>query len=233
VNTKIEEFRKENPKLVTLFVELLIGNTLILLLGYLSSKISEQVVMKQTYWYDNAISAAFYNLRGVEVTGYMETLSFIGKYGIAAATGVLLFMLLKRRRFFEMGVLFTTMVLGLLANLALKLTFIRPRPDIAPLAVENSYSFPSGHSMSAMIFFMIFTYLFYHFTHRVKASIWVLIIASLFTIGIGISRIYLGVHYPSDVLGGYLMGLLWVMLILVIIKTRTLVKTLRHKKLIK
>ena len=114
------------------------------------------------------------------------------------------FRFLKRT---ENALFFALTVLGAYAlNLLAKVFFRRDRPAlwISP-APETSYSFPSGHSMVSMAIAIAFIILAWNSKWR-----WpVLIISLLSTFGIGFSRMYLGVHYPSDVLGGWSAGLIW------------------------
>ncbi|EFU72982.1 phosphatase PAP2 family protein [Enterococcus italicus] len=102
-------------------------------------------------------------------------------------------------------------VIGIAAifNLLIKLFFTRERPSLVHLVTENSYSFPSGHANGSMVFYGTLFLLipFFIQTNWVK---WLLRIICVFLIiGIGTSRIYLGVHYPSDILAGYSEGLVW------------------------
>jgi undecaprenyl-diphosphatase len=84
----------------------------------------------------------------------------------------------------------------------------RPGADIA-YYLENSQSFPSGHSAIAMAFFGFITYYFiYHVTGKDKKTL-VLLFGALLIALVGFSRLYLGVHFLSDVIGGFLIGGLW------------------------
>ena len=99
--------------------------------------------------------------------------------------------------------------LGLVAalNFIFKHIMQRPRPDGYRLVAENGYSFPSGHSMISMAFYGFLIYLIHkNIKNRVLKIVLTLLLA-IIILSIGISRIYLGVHYTSDVLAGFLVGL--------------------------
>lgn len=97
-------------------------------------------------------------------------------------------------------------------NALLKAFFGRPRPAVfPPLTVETSYSFPSGHTMAAVAFYgllAVFLWRKQRYGWAVLLGLWPLVVA--------LSRIYLGVHYPSDVLGALAVGIMWVALVVVV-----------------
>lgn len=99
---------------------------------------------------------------------------------------------------------------GVLFNGLLKLSFDRPRPKIFPwITPVMSSSFPSGHSMSAAIVYATVAYLAARLMVHRWARWLTMLSAVLLILLIGASRIYLGVHYPSDVLGGFVIGFAW------------------------
>jgi len=97
-------------------------------------------------------------------------------------------------------------------NNILKLIFMRLRPDLNVLVQETGYSFPSGHSMISIVFYGYLIYLIYHFISNKKIK-WLLIsLLSMLIMVIGFSRIYLGVHYFSDVIGGFTFGIVYLII---------------------
>jgi membrane-associated phospholipid phosphatase len=103
---------------------------------------------------------------------------------------------------------------GQILNNALKVAFARPRPSIVDAIDQvSSQSFPSGHAMAAIIAYGSVGYLVARLepTRRLRRATWTLVV--LMVIGIGGSRVYLGVHYPSDVLAGFLAGLAWLLFV--------------------
>lgn len=101
----------------------------------------------------------------------------------------------------------TNLAIITILNQLLKRILQRPRPTEYRIIEESGYSFPSGHSMISMAFYGYLIYLIYKYVEN-KSVKWTLIsLLSVLICLIGISRIYLGVHYTSDVLGGFLISI--------------------------
>lgn len=115
-----------------------------------------------------------------------------------------------RRRWGEGLILVTATSGAVFLNAVLKLLIQRPRPEfLEPLVQAGGYSFPSGHSASAAAFYMTLGLLGVGWVRRWESRVYVLL-ASVFAVAlVGFSRLYLGVHYLSDVLAGYALGAFW------------------------
>ena len=99
---------------------------------------------------------------------------------------------------------------GSLLETVLKQLFSRGRPSVVPhLVAVTSPSFPSGHSMLGAIMYLTLGALLARFATRRRTKIYLLAVAVVITVVIGATRVYLGVHYPSDVLAGWCAGLIW------------------------
>ena len=143
--------------------------------------------------------------------GFDRTILFLTTLAgpiLATTIGVLLFVffLVQKKKLNSLYVVLT-MLGTFLINTGLKLYFGRTRPALWPALVEEgSHSFPSGHSMISMAIALTLVIIFYNSKYK-KVTI---ILGFLYVIIIGFTRLYLGVHYPSDVLGGWMASFLWV-----------------------
>ncbi len=123
--------------------------------------------------------------------------------------GVVGFLWLARKRQTAVFLAVATLGGGLMAS-GLKLVFERPRPDVVPhLAHVSSASFPSGHSMMAAVTYLTLGGMVMAVVEDRRLKMYVLAIAVTLSLMVGVSRVLLGVHYPSDVLAGWTIGLAW------------------------
>ena len=141
--------------------------------------------------------------------------NFGGAIFLSIAT-VMLFLLIKNKKI-GLSIISNIVIITVL-NQLLKRILQRPRPTEFRLVEEKGYSFPSGHSMVSMAFYGYLIYLIYRYIKN-KYVKWTLItILSILICLIGISRIYLGVHYTSDVLGGFLLSISYLVIYISSIK---------------
>ena len=96
---------------------------------------------------------------------------------------------------------------------------LRPRPDVSLHLIEQGgWSFPSGHSISGLLMYGLLAWLILRYARNQKFRIIAAVLLTLLWVGVGLSRIYLGVHYPTDVLGGWLLGMVILMITIAVIE---------------
>ena len=129
---------------------------------------------------------------------------------LSLASGIAAGFLCLNRRFRATGFLVASLGSGLLLSRLLKNYFVRNRPTVVPhLTYFDPESFPSGHSMGAALVYLTLGGLLSRQTRSLFDKVYFLSTASALALLVGVSRIYLGVHYPSDVLAGWAAGSLW------------------------
>src|SRR5690606_18518815 len=102
------------------------------------------------------------------------------------------------------------LILATASNVVIKKIIHRERPSLEHLVTVNTLSYPSGHAMSAMACYGFLIYLMLRYRSPYWQKLMLCVLMGMLILAIGVSRIYLGVHYPSDVAAGFLGGLLWV-----------------------
>ncbi|PLT30664.1 phosphatase PAP2 family protein [Peribacillus deserti] len=179
---------------------------------YLSNKLRQHDLSR----FDNHFIDLIQGMISHRSTLIMEFFTFIGSVlfiGIMVLLLAVLFICFKWPRYAAFLVLSSG--LGGLFNFFLKWLFKRERPDLLPLIQEHGFSFPSGHSMGSFIFYGSLAIILAKLSHK-RAMNWIAgMIFAVVILLIGISRIYLGVHYPSDVVAGFAAGGVWLTVCLV------------------
>ncbi|MBN8229657.1 phosphatase PAP2 family protein [Corallococcus macrosporus] len=129
------------------------------------------------------------------------------------------FLVVARRYRTSLFVL-ASIVGGWILNALLKNLFHRPRPSVVPHLTETmSTSFPSGHAMLSAITYLTLGALLAQFAEHRRVKVYLLTVALILSVLVGCTRVYLGVHYPSDVLGGWVAGLAWALFVTVAART--------------
>ena len=129
----------------------------------------------------------------------------------------LMFLLIFKNKRYGIFVIFNAFNI-LVLNVLLKLIFMRDRPYDLMIITETGYSFPSGHAMAALGFYGFIIYLIWHFNLEKRAKIIFTVLLGILIVLIGMSRIYLGVHYASDVLAGYMVSVVYLIIYITYVK---------------
>ena len=192
---KVKEFIVKNLKWIILFI---------CLIGFLS--IAEDVFNKEIM---NGDIVGYKLISTFLISDFATPIAkFITNFGGAiflAVLTIILFILIKNKKIGAS--IFSNLAIITALNQLLKNILQRPRPTEYRIIEETGYSFPSGHSMISMAFYGYLIYLIYKYVKN-KYVKWIsMALLSLLICSIGISRIYLGVHYTSDVLGGFLISI--------------------------
>lgn len=180
-------------------------------LGWLTDQVFEGD-MRQ---FDDTTRAAVHTLASPGLTAVMRGLSFIGStLFLALATAAVVVWFALRRWGREAKLFAITMVGASLLNITLKLAFKRERPipffDLTP---PETYSYPSGHSLASCCFFAGLAAILSGRVKRKRARMIIWFAATVMFLLIGLSRIYLGVHYTTDVIAGFTAALIWIMVV--------------------
>lgn len=118
--------------------------------------------------------------------------------------------LVLQTRYHTALVIIATAASGEVANFVMKNLFLRPRPDVVPhLREVASTSFPSGHAMESAIIYLTLGAMLMRLAERRATKVYCIGMAVFLTLLVGISRVYLGVHYPTDVVAGWMFGFFW------------------------
>jgi len=127
--------------------------------------------------------------------------------------------LVLQTRYHTAIVVLATAASGELVNYVLKNVFLRPRPDVVPhLRNVTTSSFPSGHAMESAIIYLTLGAMLMRLSERRITKVYSMGIAIALTLLVGISRVYLGVHYPTDVIAGWMFGFFWASLCWIVAK---------------
>lgn len=165
-------------------------------------------------WFDQSIIDAVQGMENEGLTRIMKGFTFLGSSLVATLLSVIafLFLWLVLRHRKELLMFLLSVGGSEIWNIIIKNWMQRQRPTMHRLIEISGFSFPSGHSMAAFALYGTLTYLLWRHIPALAGRIAMIVIGVALTLLIGISRIYLGVHYPSDVFGGYLASATWLML---------------------
>ncbi|WP_273852504.1 phosphatase PAP2 family protein [Guptibacillus spartinae] len=177
----------------------------------LFSELAEEILEKETLQFDQSIRSAIDPIRSDGLLNVIEVITELGAVWwitvVSIATVAILWF--KKRDGWSILFFIIAQAAGGLLTKVLKHFFARSRPTVDAAYDAVGYSFPSGHAMGSFLLYGFIGYLIIR-SQRGKATKWISgLLVLLFILLIGFSRIYLGVHYPSDVLAGYAAGTLW------------------------
>ena len=167
--------------------------------------ITREVLQKELTGFDTAVYNFISKFENSLLTEIFKFLSFLSSGTFIVLLSIALFFIFKSKKYGLLSL--CNLVFIVILNQTLKLFFSRPRPFEWMLIEETGYSFPSGHAMVSAAFYGMLIYLIWQTKMKTKyKKIWTIVLALLIFF-IGLSRIYLGVHYTSDILAGFTLSL--------------------------
>jgi membrane-associated phospholipid phosphatase len=177
----------------------------------------DEIIEPQTQGIDLALLNQTHTFASPAATTFMQAITMLGSaQGLTIVVLVAAVILFLRRAWVEaLGLIAAFAGAGLL-DAGLKLWFHRDRPSVEwALARESTFSFPSGHATLSLVVYGMLLYLILRLSHSRLLDVAASLIALPLIVVIGVSRVYLGVHYPSDILAGYLAGAIWLLGVIV------------------
>lgn len=188
-----------------------IGFVVFFLLMGLFAKLAEEMHEGDTLGVDQTILYSVHSLHGTLLDQIVPLITNLGgAVGVIGIIGIASAALATKRKYLALLQMLVGVGGAVLLNMLVKGFFARQRPDLwERLVTETSYSFPSGHSMASAALALSVVLI----TWNTRFRWWVVAAASLYVVTIGFTRLYLGVHYPTDVLAGWSLGAAWVLFV--------------------
>lgn len=198
----IIEFLKKNYLLFIIIICLVIT-------GFILESVYEKEILE----FDK-LAFSLFKIRTPLLTKIFLIITNLGSPYVLILLTLLSFLLKNKKLSFII-----TANLGLITiiNQVLKFIVKRPRPSDLFLIVETGYSFPSGHSMVSLSFYGLLIYFIYKYFKNKNLKIFLIMLLSLIIVLIGVSRVYLGVHFVSDVISGFLLSLSYLIIFIKVI----------------
>lgn len=189
----------DNRKTIILYISLFLF--VLITIAIFNNKITEL---------DQSVHTHILNMRNDTLTNTLIIITNISSAYSLIVISILLLAILKKKKIPLLICL--NLVLSYIINATAKLIFTRPRPSGINLIEESGFSYPSGHAMISMAYFGFIAYLIYKNCKNTITKTLLIITLMITILTIGFSRIYLGVHYLSDVIGGFLLSTVYLII---------------------
>jgi membrane-associated phospholipid phosphatase len=212
-----EKFHSQNENL-PYYITILIALVVFLISLSAFIQLTDELLENDLGYYDETVTKFVIGFRTEPLTLYFQFMTDMGdRYAyviITVAIGAYFFFRHRSWRFISQTVF--VLILATLTNMLIKRLVNRSRPTLEHLVSVNTLSYPSGHSMSAMAFYGFLIYLVAVSKMKSLVRVGLVTILILIILSVGLSRIYLGVHFPTDVAAGYIGGLIWITLCIMV-----------------
>lgn len=184
------------------------------------------VALKLTTPIDTAFSKWVFQLHNPVFTAFFRFITDFGYIQILLILLVIILIVFHKYRFAYILPIHVT--ISVIFNMILKNIFARPRPEMIRLIDETGFSFPSGHAMVTMVAYGYLIYVVHHYIKQKWLRYSLISLLVFIIVSVGLSRIYLGVHYLTDVLAGYSISLFY---LLVVTKMKIFLLGDRHESM--
>lgn len=198
----------------------IVGLGVISLFTYIFIEIGEELLESEIKTFDSTIINFLKTIETDRLDSIMILITELGSVWVITTMCIAVILLLWMKAKDTWGII-TFIVAnagGAFLTKILKEHYDRGRPSINPEIDAVGFSFPSGHSMGSLIFYGFVIYLLLRSRRSIRIKTLLTLLAGIAVFLIGLSRVYLGAHFPSDVLAGYLAGVVWVMLCILVLE---------------
>lgn len=177
---------------------------------YVLAEISDEVLEQEAFAIDKAILLGINQFANPALDSLMVAITRLGDPRTVVPLTLIVFtLMLWKRRFLEAKFFALNAAGGAVLSYCLKLAFSKQRPQLWESPInEVTFSYPSGHALGSMVLYGFLSYLAAKLYPQYAKGAYA--IAAILIITIGFSRLYLGVHWPTDIIGGYGIGFLWI-----------------------
>jgi undecaprenyl-diphosphatase len=210
---------KVNPRIASLIATVsTVALLSCLVILYILAQLSEEVLEQEAFSFDKTILLWIHQFSNPVLDTVMLNITRLADPHTTVLIAAIALSILWVRRYYQEAKIFLLNGLGgTILSYGLKLVFSKSRPQLwnSPIS-ETSYSYPSGHALGSMVLYGFLAYLLATFSPK-YAKVYYCIAAILITL-VGLSRLYLGVHWPTDIIAGYGVGFLWITVCITLLK---------------
>lgn len=210
--------RHAYPRLASLIATVsIVGLATCLLILFVLKKLFEEVLEREAFVFDTSLLLWLHKHANQSIDTVMLTITRFGNPNVVTFIVVVSLIILWQDNRQEAQTFALACLGAFILNTGLKLFFTKPRPQLWKLLIsEKSFSFPSGHALGSLVLYGFLAYILA--IHYPKYSKIIYSLAVMAIAAIGLSRLYLGVHWPTDVIAGYGVGFLWLILCITMLK---------------
>lgn len=226
MNHKIRRNIVKHDSAIRLAARFVTAFSIFIVISTLFVRVAREAWGQGMHSFDTNILTAVNNFSDHFLNVTMPTLTDVGSPAVVVVIMLILCALfVYKNEQYRAFVLLISVSGALVTNIVLKTVFARERPSlIMQLVQESGYSFPSGHAMASAALGIALTVALWHSRWRW----WALVASSGYIVFVGYSRLYLGVHYPSDIIAGWMLSAGWVAIATIILKTKLSRRTLHR-----